>query len=232
MSSLSLSSQNTLNAETLNLDSHIVENQYKQAIGDFIQTLKKDTKKSKETNNNTKTTDDFNIINGATYYGSGSLSSATKNSPEECLNMCLENEKCTGATYNKTQNYCWAVVGDGEIQTLNSSKDNDIYAIILKKQANLNLIDSLNKKMLDIQKLKLQQIQNNPYPDTDKLANIHKKIEEIYNEQKTIDNIYKTNKTLNSEYNNTFLVANSHYYVYNFLYYLLIAFIILLLFIL
>jgi hypothetical protein len=130
---------NTLKIKVLEKEYQAVLNQYEEAQKNYVNSLN-------ESNNS------FTIFPASSWMGTTALNESSVSSPEECENMCLSNNNCTGATFNSVKKYCYTRSGLGNILP---SQDSDS-ALLKNSIANLVLIKSLNEKLLSL----IKQITN------------------------------------------------------------------------
>ena len=135
---------NVLILETLKSEFDAVLLQYKQVQTDYITYLKQHPDDSILT-----------YIKGQAFWGSAALSEGVAETVEDCQNTCLNDSKCTGATFNPDKKYCWTRTGDG---TPMPASEND-YAIIPESVKYLNLLQSLNKRLTTINENILKNIE-------------------------------------------------------------------------
>lgn len=160
-----------IKVETLQKEYEVTLQQYQEAGQNYITSLQ-----TTDPSNNV----DFTSLKGRTWWGTSSLNKDTATSTDECTNMCLNLENCSGATYNESQNYCWMRSGNSSITT---GRDTD-YAIIPKQKAELEAMKSLNQKLLELIEEIQQEIQIiNP--------KIEEQRDEINKKKKSLQNSHK-----------------------------------------
>jgi uncharacterized membrane protein len=90
--------------------------------------------------------DEFVKLKGRSWWGTSGISESNVNNENDCQDMCINSDKCSGATYNSTKRYCWTRTGESNITV---GKDDD-YAIIPKTTATLITMKTLNEKLLSL----------------------------------------------------------------------------------
>jgi hypothetical protein len=194
--------------EIKNMDKQLslLINKYNEANSNYSQSLLNNVL-SKKTGSNTSK---FSFINGSSFWGSGIAEEGVVLDQDECVNMCLNNLKCTGATYNKTNNYCWARIGEGTV--LPSSNEN--VALVPEEYKNLLLMKSLNQQITDLQKKK-RNILNNVNMSSVLIDQATSKeeldilINNLNTEKYKMTELLKMSQTYNQQYSNNTLNLNS-----------------------
>ena len=156
-------------------------------------------------------------IKGQSFWGADSAGEGPASSLEECKSMCSSKPKCTGATYNPDKKYCWLRSGEGKpIPSL----END-YAIIPETKKYLNLLQSLNKRLTDINAEILTIIKTNQplYESQTKerqqqVIVLQDNVTKLDSERKKITIQLQTQGDLNEAQNQTGLTATRFYYLY------------------
>lgn len=187
---------NLIKLEALEKEYETVLKQYQDTLNSYIASLQEP-----------KT---YTALSGRAFWGQSALNGSTVSSQDDCTNMCVSDNKCTGATYNSKTNYCWTRQGQG---TLSVAKDDD-YAIILKTQSLLMQLNHFNDKLTNLSKefmTELQQIK--PIIDEQKNINQEKQNNvKIYyinltNQKKEIEKQLEEYKTIQNEYENQQIYA-------------------------
>ena len=196
---------NILILETLKSEFDTVLLQYKQVQTDYITYLKQHPKPT------------LTYIKGQAFWGSAALSEGVAETVEDCQNTCLNDSKCTGATFNPDKKYCWTRTGDG---TPMPALEND-YAIIPESVKYLNLLQSLNQRLTTINENILKNIkQSEPELNTQtKEIEAHKLIlnENVskldYEREKIVQQL-RIQTDLDQAQNHTSLTITKNYYSY------------------
>jgi len=117
----------------------------------------------------------FTALKGRTWWGTNKISESEASSIEDCQSMCANNDKCSGATFNPVKRYCWLREGNNGIS---AGQDSD-YALIPKQTASLEVMQSLNKRLLELNQEISSELANiNPEVETQTIEN-NKKQEEL-----------------------------------------------------
>ena len=129
-----------LQIKALESEYDLVLRQYEEAHQNYIQY----TKSGEATS--------FANLKGRSFWGKEGLKEGTAQTVEECEDMCLSNEKCTGATFNTDKRYCWTRSGQSKPEV---SLDADIAIIPKTRQLIIQLkhyntkLTQINKKLAD-----------------------------------------------------------------------------------
>jgi hypothetical protein len=156
-------------------------------------------------------------IKGQAFWGTYGLKEGVSKTVQECSAMCSSNSRCTGATFNPYKRYCWIRGGEGDtIPAL----PND-YAIIPKSKQLLDISDSINRQINDVNKKMQEKI--------DKLYKIYGKqvekrtsndyslineYETLNAERKKIQDIIKQYQTLEQSQNDSSIYITKNYYLF------------------
>jgi hypothetical protein len=119
--------------ETLQKEYEVTLQEYQEACQNYISLL-------------TSNDDEFVKLKGRSWWGTSGISESNVNNENDCQDMCINSDKCSGATYNSTKRYCWTRTGESNITV---GKDDD-YAIIPKTTATLITMKTLNEKLLSL----------------------------------------------------------------------------------
>ena len=144
-----------IKSQTLQTEYEVILQQYQEAGKNYINSLQ----------TSGTTTTEYSALPGRTWWGTSSVSEGTVETQEECENMCINSDKCTGATFNPVKRYCWARTGDGSVSV---GTDTDI-ALIPKQKATLIVMKGLNDKLLSINEQITTEL-NNMDPEVQKLS--------------------------------------------------------------
>lgn len=135
-----------IKAQVLQTEYEVILQKYQEAGKNYINSL--------------QTTDtsitEYSALPGRTWWGASSASEGAVETQEECENMCINSDNCTGATFNPVKRYCWARTGDGSVSV---GTDND-YALIPKQKAALIVLKGLNDKLLSINEQITTELKN------------------------------------------------------------------------
>lgn len=111
----------------------IILNQYEEAYKNYV---------------NSKNDKNFVSLKGKTWWGKNPLKQNVVSSKDDCITMCASDSKCSGATYNESNRFCWTRMGESN---LNNGKEVE-YALITNTKSNIINLDLLNKKLLELNK--------------------------------------------------------------------------------
>lgn len=185
--------------EALEKEYDVILNQYQEALNTYINAL-----------NQPK---NYVSLKGRAYWGQKSLKQDAVTSKEDCINMCKSDSKCSGATYNEKQNYCWTRQGKS---TLTVSNDND-YAILSQDKALLTRLQYFNSKLSEMSQEIIKELKTlTPYLKESQLKNDfkQKQIEIHYinlqNQKKDIEKELDDYMAIENEYMNQRLYVNQN----------------------
>lgn len=185
--------------ESLEKEYDVILNQYQEALNTYINAL-----------NQPK---NYVSLKGRAYWGQKSLKQDSVASKEDCINMCKSDSKCSGATYNEKQKYCWTRQGKS---SLTVSNDND-YAILSQDKALLTRLQYFNTKLSDMSQEIIKELKTlNPYLKGSQLKNDfkQKQIEVHYinlqNQKKDIEKELDDYMAIENDYMNQQLYVNQN----------------------
>jgi PAN domain len=188
--------------EALEKEYEVILNQYQEALNSYISALNQPT--------------NFVSLKGRAYWGQKGLNQDTANSKEECINMCKNDSKCTGATYNEKQHYCWLRQGNAA-STITASNNTDDYAILSQDKVLLTRLNYYNEKLTDMSEQIFKSLRSlKPTLDENKAENTlkQKQIEIHYinlkKQKKDIEKELSEYMAVESEYNSQQLYANQN----------------------
>ncbi len=134
--------------------------QYEQAYTDYINQIKQD-----KLNPSNKT---LESLPGRSFWGDKGLKEGSVTTEQECKDMCLSSEKCTGATYNAKKRYCWARAGAGLL-----SVTPDTTALISKGLKEIITLRKLNNRLQQIN-IEIATELDKSYPEAQAEQNANK----------------------------------------------------------
>jgi len=203
---------NVMDLEKLKIEYQTQLTAYKQAVSNYVNFL--------QTN---KTTPSYTSIKGRAFWGTGTANSQsvyTGGDVEQCKALCNKISNCTGATFNPTvysQPMCWIRTGDGEVLP---ALDTD-YAIVPQAKQYLLIIQSINNKLLDINK-KIQDISKQGEPlynsiktkSTNQGNELLQNYQQLVNEREKIKKMLELYQDLNTQEIDGELKINQKYYLF------------------
>lgn len=176
---------------------------YKQSVNDYLQNISVSKDKTLVTYPNME------------FWGSNGIQDGFVNDEEQCLNMCLNNGSCSGATYDKSKKYCWARTGESQVLT-----NEKTVAIVSPKIKQIKHMKVLNDKILKLQQKKMLML--NSIDDTGLLESnetekikLDKFIKKINNENIKLNELLEDNFSNKRDYENSSLVVNKNTIYYN-----------------
>jgi len=197
-----------LKIEALEREYNAVLNQYEEAYKNCNDELKQNLDNKQRS---------FQTFNNRAYWGTSGLSQGTVGAQSDCENMCATNPKCTGATFNSVNRYCWTRTGNG---TLSPTSSNNV-AILPTVKGCVVTLNALNNQLIKINRELTQLIEttNSQLVAEETKTNnskqqLHKyyaqllkerlQMAKILEEQKTIDEETASQSLYVSSQNNTF----------------------------
>lgn len=153
----------------------------------------------------------FKVLPGRTYWGTYGLKEGTANTQDECESMCLSDINCAGATFNPSKRYCWTRGGETKPT---SGLDTD-YALIPKLRQDVIILQTLNQKLLDVNK-RINTKLNTLYPIAKeevaaknlKQQSLNQYYGALLEEQKQLELMVQEYKTIEEDLNNNTLYVN------------------------
>lgn len=124
----------SIKVESLQKEYEVLLQQYQEAVQNYISLLQNGTE------------NELTYLKGRTWWGTGKINETNVDTQEECASLCLNEKDCSGATFNPSRRYCWIRKGDTSITV---GKDDD-YAIVKKSTESINVMKSLNERLLDL----------------------------------------------------------------------------------
>jgi hypothetical protein len=154
---------------------------------------------------------------GQAFWGTYGIKEGNAKSIQECSALCSANSRCTGATFNPDKRYCWIRGGEG---TPIPALRND-YAIIPKSKKLLEISDSINRQINDVNK-KMQKKIDQLYSiygkqiekrDTNNYSLIDQ-YETLNAERKKIEDIIKEYQTLEQNQDESSIYITKNYFLF------------------
>lgn len=187
--------------------------QYKNTYQDFVNTVNK-------SDNN------FSYIDNSAFVGTN-INTIQNSSLSNCMNSCSTTQKCSGATFDNTDNTCVLSSGNGNV--VNSSNQTAIvkqalYYSYQLQQINNELMNT-NNSMMSVANNNVDDFKENQEKSNTKAEILEKNYNTLEAERGQIEGIIRQYETLNSAYENGTINISSNYY--NYVIYLLIALVLL-----
>jgi len=151
---MSNSNSSLLKVKELEKEYNIVLKQYEEAYVNYLNQIKQD-----KLNPTNKT---LESLPGRSFWGDNGLKESSVTSQKQCEDMCLAQNKCTGATYSSSKRYCWTRAGAGLLSVTPGST-----ALISSNLKNIITLRKLNNR--------LQQLN----------TEIASELDNVYNEDKS-----------------------------------------------
>ena len=200
-----------LNLEVLSMKYKNLLIQYKQAVADYINYL----------NSNKKTTT-LTSKKGESFWGTGpagdSATITNVSNVTACSTLCLQNSKCTGATFNNNSQghpICWLRTGDGNPVPSRSTD----YAILPTDKLMLLNIQSINTELSTVNQSILNKIKssnslfaNQSTERTQNAQEMLKQYVQLNEERKKIENMVNDYETLDESQIKGNLKVSENYY--------------------
>jgi hypothetical protein len=129
-----------LNSDILKIDA--LEKEYNAVLKQYEEAYKNCNTELQHNLNGYKTFTD------RAYWGTGGLTEGAVGSQTDCENKCTSDVKCTGATFNPGQKYCWTRSGNGTL----SPDFNTTVALLPTAKGCVLTLQSLNSRLIEINK--------------------------------------------------------------------------------
>lgn len=154
---------------------------------------------------------------GQAFWGTYGLKEGNTKSVQECSALCSTTQRCSGATFNSDKRYCWVRGGEG---TPIPALRND-YAIIPKSKKLLEISDSINRQINDVNKKmqkKIDQLYGIYGKQIEKRDSNNYSLVDRYEtlnaERKKIEDIIKDYQTLETTQDESSIFITSNYYLF------------------
>ena len=146
-------SQASKSSESIVLDLEILTSQYSNLLIKYEQAVANYTAyMQKQSFPSAKTT--LKTIHNQSFWGAGGISTVSGQTAAKCSSLCLNNSKCSGATYNATTQLCSLRSGKGSLFPSSSSValvPEETYLLLNMQSINSQLIE-INQKILNATK--------------------------------------------------------------------------------
>ena len=140
-----------LNSDILKIQA--LEKEYNAVLNQYEETYKNCNDELKQ--NLDEKQRSFKTYSNRAYWGTSGLKEGVVGSETDCENMCASNLKCTGATFNTSNKYCWTRAGNGSL----SSTAKSTVAILPTIKGCVITLRSLNNRLIKINKELTQLIE-------------------------------------------------------------------------
>jgi len=136
-----------LKIEALEKEYNAVLNQYEEAYKNCNDELKQNLDEKQRS---------FKTFTNRAYWGTSGLKEGTVGAESDCENMCATNPKCTGATFNTVNRYCWTRSGNGSLAPSTTTSN---IAILPTVKGCVVTLNALNNRLIKINKELTQLIE-------------------------------------------------------------------------
>jgi hypothetical protein len=196
-----------LQSELMNIKA--LEKEYNAVLKQYEEAYKNCNSKLSQVSDNTTATS-FTSFNNRGYWGSAGLKEGSVSTQAECETMCASEANCTGATFNKDKNYCWARAGNGKLEVSVSVDGTSADVALLPDiKACMITLKSLNDRLLEINNQLTTAIDSStPQQDAQQMENtnksnqLHKYYAQLLAERLQMDKMVKDNQSIDAEYIN------------------------------
>jgi hypothetical protein len=130
-------SSSILKIKELEQEYNNVLKQYEDAYINYLNQIKQE--KLDPTNKSLES------LPGRSFWGDSALEEKSVTSQKQCEDMCLAQNKCTGATYSSRKRYCWTRAGSGLLSVTPGST-----ALISTNLKNIITLRKLNSKLQNL----------------------------------------------------------------------------------
>ena len=182
-----------LKIEALEKEYNAVLNQYEEAYKNCNDELKQNLDEKQRS---------FKTFTNRAYWGTSGLNEGTVGAETDCENMCASNPKCTGATFNTANRYCWTRGGNGSLAASTTSN----IAILPTVKGCVVTLNALNNRLININKELTQLIEttNSQLAAEEAKKNnskqqLHKYYAQLLKERLQMAKILEDHKTLDED---------------------------------
>jgi hypothetical protein len=182
-----------LKIEALEREYNAVLKQYEEAYKNCNDELKQNLDEKQRS---------FKTFTNRAYWGTMGLKEGTVGAETDCENMCASNPKCTGATFNTVNRYCWTRGGDGSLAATTSGN----IAILPTVKGCVVTLNALNNRLIKINKELTQLIETTnsqlaaeDAKDKNSKQQLHKYYAQLLKERLQMAEILADHKTLDED---------------------------------
>jgi len=185
---------------TLEKEFEVTTAQYEESYQTYITIL------SDEANNPKK----LIVIDGTTFWGEHGLTEQSMGTIDECIDMCITNDKCSGATFNSDKKYCWLRSGDNKLMP-GTTADAAIVSEKMQLIENLKFLNDhlieINAEITDLMKQIIPSAQEEYAAQQQKQANLEESAKLLQTERLLIDDMLSENNKYANEVQNNLLTT-------------------------
>jgi hypothetical protein len=182
-----------LKIEALEREYNAVLKQYEEAYKNCNDELKQNLDEKQRS---------FKTFTNRAYWGTMGLKEGTVGAETDCENMCASNPKCTGATFNTVNRYCWTRGGNGSLAATTSGN----IAILPTVKGCVVTLNALNNRLIKINKELTQLIETTnsqlaaeDAKDKNSKQQLHKYYAQLLKERLQMAEILADHKTLDED---------------------------------
>jgi hypothetical protein len=182
-----------LKIEALEREYNAVLKQYEEAYKNCNDELKQNLDEKQRS---------FKTFTNRAYWGTMGLKVGTVGAETDCENMCASNPKCTGATFNTVNRYCWTRGGNGSLAATTSGN----IAILPTVKGCVVTLNALNNRLIKINKELTQLIETTnsqlvaeDAKDKNSKQQLHKYYAQLLKERLQMAEILADHKTLDED---------------------------------
>ena len=182
-----------LKIEALEREYNAVLKQYEEAYKNCNDELKQNLDEKQRS---------FKTFTNRAYWGTMGLKEGTVGAETDCENMCASNPKCTGATFNTVNRYCWTRGGNGSLAATSTGN----IAILPTVKGCVVTLNALNNRLIKINKELTQLIETTnsqlvaeDAKDKNSKQQLHKYYAQLLKERLQMAEILADHKTLDED---------------------------------
>ena len=182
-----------LKIEALEREYNAVLKQYEEAYKNCNDELKQNLDEKQRS---------FKTFTNRAYWGTMGLKEGTVGAETDCENMCASNPKCTGATFNTVNRYCWTRGGNGSL----AATSNGNIAILPTVKGCVVTLNALNNRLIKINKELTQLIETTnsqlvaeDAKDKNSKQQLHKYYAQLLKERLQMAEILAEHKTIDED---------------------------------
>jgi hypothetical protein len=182
-----------LKIEALEREYNAVLKQYEEAYKNCNDELKQNLDEKQRS---------FKTFTNRAYWGTMGLKEGTVGAETDCENMCASNPKCTGATFNTVNRYCWTRGGNGSLaatSTGNIAILPTVKGCVVTLNALNNRLIKINKELTQLIETTNSQLAAEDAKDKNSKQQLHKYYAQLLKERLQMAEILAEHKTIDED---------------------------------
>lgn len=183
-----------LKIKALEKEYNAVLKQYEEAYKNCNDELKQNLDEKQRT---------FKTFTNRAYWGTAGLKEGTVGAESDCENMCASNPKCTGATFNTVNRYCWTRSGNGSLAPSTNSSNIAILPTVKSCVVTLNALNNrlikINKELTQLIETTNSKLAAEKAKDDNSKQQLHKYYAQLLKERLQMAKILEEHKTIDQD---------------------------------